>query len=120
MSESRVRENRMHGSMRRREATTASRASTAVRPREPPADPTMTTMEAGDGGGVARRGSPSARSGSPRVGRSTGRRLPPAPGPEPARGLALPAGGRSAPALLRRDLVALRVGGLLERGDRDL
>src|SRR5450755_3486248 len=28
MSESRVRENRMHGSMRRREATTASRAST--------------------------------------------------------------------------------------------
>jgi hypothetical protein len=28
MSESRVRENRTHGSMRRREATTASRAST--------------------------------------------------------------------------------------------
>jgi hypothetical protein len=28
MSVSRVRENRMHGSMRRREATTASRAST--------------------------------------------------------------------------------------------
>jgi hypothetical protein len=28
MSESRVRENRMHGSMRRREATNASRAST--------------------------------------------------------------------------------------------
>ncbi len=50
----------------------------------------------------------------------TAARLPPALGPEPARGLALPAGGRSAPALLRRDLVALRVGSLLERGDRDL
>ena len=46
--------------------------------------------------------------------------FPPAPGPEPARRLAVPAGGRSAPALLRRDLVALRVGFLLERGDRDL
>ena len=54
------------------------------------------------------------------LGQSTGRRLPPAPGPEPARRLAVPAGGRSAPALLRRDLVALRVGFLLERGDRDL
>ena len=37
------------------------------------------TMEAGDGGGVARRAGRSARSGSPRVGQSTGRRLSPAP-----------------------------------------
>ena len=43
MSESRVRENRTHGSMRRREATTASRASTrraaeeaSRRPYKPP------------------------------------------------------------------------------------
>ena len=38
----------------------------------------------------------------------------------PARRLAVPADGRSAPALLRRDLVALRLGSLLDRGDRDL
>ena len=44
----------------------------------------------------------------------SGRGLPPAPGLNRA------AGGRSALALLRRDLVALRVGSLLERGDRAL
>jgi hypothetical protein len=39
MSESRVRENRMHGSMRRREAPRTSRL-TPCGPRTPPADPT--------------------------------------------------------------------------------
>ena len=40
MSESRVRENRTHGSMRRREATTDQSASPCD-PRNPPADPTL-------------------------------------------------------------------------------
>ena len=44
-----------------------------------------------------------------------GRRLPPAPGLN-----LLGPGGITAPALLRRDLVALRLGSLLERGDWDL
>src|ERR1700757_3724400 len=39
MSESRVRENRTHGSMRRREATTASRASTRRAAAEAPRRP---------------------------------------------------------------------------------
>jgi hypothetical protein len=39
MSESRVRENRMHGSMRRREATPDQSAKPRG-PRTPPADPT--------------------------------------------------------------------------------
>jgi hypothetical protein len=39
MSESRVRENRMHGSMRRREAT-PDQSAMPRSPRKPPADPT--------------------------------------------------------------------------------
>ena len=39
MSVSRVRENRMHGSMRRREAT-LDQSATPRGPRTPPADPT--------------------------------------------------------------------------------
>jgi hypothetical protein len=40
MSESRVRENRTHGSMRRREAT-QDQSATPRGPRTPPADPTL-------------------------------------------------------------------------------
>jgi len=42
MSVSRVRENRMHGPKRRREALQASRANTRRTARPPPADPTET------------------------------------------------------------------------------
>jgi hypothetical protein len=59
MSESRVRENRMHGSMRRREATRAVGPARAVRPRRPPADPTgpdyLSPMTNGSAAAIAAR-----------------------------------------------------------------
>jgi hypothetical protein len=61
MSESRVRENRTHGSTRRREATPDQSASPRG-PRKPPADPTKEPVTAGrvptqvnTGHGAARR-----------------------------------------------------------------
>jgi hypothetical protein len=45
-----VRENRSHGSMRRREETSASRALIAARRGAPPADPTLDAQNALAGG----------------------------------------------------------------------
>ena len=57
MSVSRVRENRMHGSMRRREATTASRASTRRAAMEASRRPYMRTAELAPAGRVLCHGS---------------------------------------------------------------